>query len=267
MGAVSCLSGAAQVPWFCSPSGTDPARGRNHPLPVLSPHRFRSVTVAVAAAAQTSPVNRGCPVIMQIRAAYQASLRLRGRPTCTPASAAKSALFSPSAIAGGWQGGRPLCRHHHKSMSSPSSPSSPLAEAIQLWLLNRPCECVETQEPAEAALKHRLIIALKHASSSASGSGHWFSTHLDYSLSLSLSSLLASAMTKSHAVSSRDNMRLPPQASLRQRCPLLGRQLQDCLCSVTLSSQASESVVEAVSDLLLASTVVLAVLSHVRVSE
>ena len=33
------------------------------------------------------------------------------------------------------------------------------------------------------------------------------------------------------------------------------------------ASQASESVVEAVSDLLLASIIVLAVLSHVRVSE
>jgi hypothetical protein len=60
------------------------------------------------------------------------------------------------------------------------------------------------QEPAEAALKHRLIIALKHAFSSACGSGHWFSSNL------SLSSL--PALCELHSGLSGDNLRLHPQA-------------------------------------------------------
>ena len=82
------------------------------------------------------------------------------------------------------------------------------------------------QEPAEAALKHRLIIALKHTSSSTCGSDHWFSLYI------SLSSL--PAVCDLHGDLSGDNLRLHPQAHFRQRCSLLCRQLQDCLHSVTL---------------------------------
>lgn len=62
-------------------------------------------------------------------------------------------------------------------------------------------------------------------------------------------------------------MRLRPQASLQTAMPAARPSIAGVLVQRNAASQASESVVDAVSDLLLASTVVLAVLTHPRVSE
>jgi hypothetical protein len=111
------------------------------------------------------------------------------------------------------------------------------------------------QEPAETALEHRLIIALKHAFSSACGSGHWFLSHLSHFSGDLLDDLSGSCL------------RLLPQASLQTAMLAALLSIAGLPVQRNAASQASESVVDAVSDLLLASIILLAVLSHARVSE
>lgn len=70
-----------------------------------------------------------------------------------------------------------------------------------------------------------------------------------------------------HAGLGGENMRLRPQASLQTAMSAVLPSIAGSPVQRNAAAQASESVGEAVSDLLLASIVVLAVLLHARVSE
>lgn len=99
------------------------------------------------------------------------------------------------------------------------------------------------QEPADAALGHRLIFILKHAACHAGGSVH----RLLANLARSCRTVLLRPIRRCMAVTSHGYFHRDPNIEKRNLCDRL-----ECLCfGVTLPSQASE-VVGAVSDLLLA---------------